>query len=163
MQNSWHVPHRAQSIWGSTKLRYGRRSRKARGAITPKTLADTLTLFQSGEGVDYAHHITTPPPPDFQAFLRPWKAYTYKQGTDVAKYLREGQKESFWAKQAPRSKALWTKNVDHIQNNILFSKLLSLLITLLTVVYSMNASRNVSNHDNNLISWTEWPHARSQK
>ena len=38
----------------------------------PHILTDQLTLLQSGEGTDYAKHITTGPP-DFQTFLRPKK------------------------------------------------------------------------------------------
>ena len=37
----------------------------------PQILADLLTPSQPG-GEDYAHHITTAPPPDNQTFLRPW-------------------------------------------------------------------------------------------
>ena len=37
----------------------------------------TSTLSQAG-GIDYAHHITTAPPPDFQTFLRPSKAHTLR-------------------------------------------------------------------------------------
>ena len=36
------------------------------GAMDPQILIDQLTLYQPrGEGADYAHHITTCPPPEF--------------------------------------------------------------------------------------------------
>ena len=54
------------------------------GAIGPQILAGTLTLFQSGRS-DYAHHITTCPPLDFQTFLRSWfyNAFRYLGNKNV--------------------------------------------------------------------------------
>ena len=46
-------------------------ARRKRGAVAPQFLAEQLTLYQPG-GVDYAHHSTTSPPPDFQTLRRPW-------------------------------------------------------------------------------------------
>ena len=44
----------------------GRQGGGGGGAITLKILSDTLTLFQSGEGANYAHYITTPHPQIFR-------------------------------------------------------------------------------------------------
>ena len=43
----------------------------AGGPWHPQILADQSTLSQPGGGADYAHHITTAPPPDFQTFRHP--------------------------------------------------------------------------------------------